>query len=277
MLTLNLNLLWRTLAVALVIAGLIIGAGKALGQPPKDLSPEDIEAIKKDPLLKAIITSGCYANYHPKVAVVQELLYIERQAGISGEARGITVAAACNESGFSPKAMGDWADIQTGERCANNTPGCQPTSFGMLQQKNWVRKKLRQLGAKGRIPQFDWKVAAFFWAKHMASQVPRVKEECGYKDSLDLWRASHRTAVMYPKCGRWRMRNGKQVCRQWIPRCHRVGRPLQSSHWRILDRWKSEARGEAPTDVVWKDQNGKVIPRAVNPIKESRTPVNVRP
>lgn len=79
-----------------------------------------------DPLAEVIVNHGCYANHSPPRAMVEQLLNIEAAAGITGPARGILVAAACNESGFNPNALGDWKGIIDGKRCKNNTAGCVP-------------------------------------------------------------------------------------------------------------------------------------------------------
>lgn len=226
--------------------------------------------VESDPLIKAVLTSGCYANYKPNPEIVRELFRIEETAGITGEARGILAAAACNESGFTKKAMGDFVDRVTGARCrTRDWKRCKPTSFGMVQQRGWVKKHIRKLGSKSGEPRFDWKIATTYWAQHLVNQIPKVRKECRYKDEIDIWRAAHRTSVVKPKCARWRVskKTGKQRCAKRIPRCHKIGKRF-TSHWKILMRWKHESNGTV--DLAQKKENVvpdkfKGYPRAVNP------------
>ncbi len=289
MLSININLLVRTLIVGTATALIILGSASALAE--NTTSHQDLAAIESDPLLKAIVSSGCYANYSPDVKTIRELLRIEKDAGISGKARGLLVAAACNESGFKHRAMGDFVDRVTGKRChTRDWQRCEPTSFGIVQQRGWVKKHLRRMGAKSKDPRFDWKIASAYWARHLVNQVPRVKEVCGYPDEEDIWRAAHRTSVMAALCGRYGKvrisKTGKpyQRCAKFIPRCHRLG-AKKRSHWKILARWQREAdwiakggqpqdRKGRPVNMVWTDEDGNPYPRAVNPTPaKSKKPV----
>ena len=179
--------------------------------------------MPEDRLRNVIVSNGCYANYKPDPKVVDHLLRIEQAAGFPDAARGLLVAAACNESGFQADAMGDWYDIRTRKRCKNNTPGCLPKSLGMLQFQGWAKKRIRRFSTSKDDPRFDWVASATYWSRHVARQVPRVIRECGYPNVADIWRAAHKTAITRPKCGRYRHRNGKQVCVKRIPHCHKVG------------------------------------------------------
>lgn len=210
-----------------------------------------------DTVYQAAITRGCYANHRPDPAVVRELFEIGRAAGIVEPARGLVAAGACSESGYKVTALGDWKDPVTGKRCANRTPGCVPTSYGMMQQvaRPW-KKRIRRLGATMREPRFDWQRAARVWSEHVVHQLRRVREECGYQLEEDVWRAAHRTSVRPSKCVRWRTRISKrtgehqQYCAKRVPRCHRLSTKDRlggmSRHWRILKAW----RGEIETALV---------------------------
>lgn len=198
-----------------------------------------------------IVKHGCYTNHKPDPKMVRALLSVEQAAGFAPAARGLLVAAACNESGFNPKALGDWHDIVTRKRCKNNTPGCVPKSYGLLQFQGWAKRHIRRLTDAKGDPRFDWRASAIYWAKHIVRQVPRVKRECGYPDALDVWRAAHRTAIVKPKCGQWKFRRGKQVCAKRIPRCHKVGTVYRSKHWSILTTWKRLADESFPRPVVF--------------------------
>jgi hypothetical protein len=195
-------------------------------------------APAEDTLFQAIVAQGCYANASPDPAVVRELLAIERAAGITGEGRGLLVAAACNESGFKAKARGDWSEYkETGVRV--------PTSLGMVQMKGWWVKRHPEwwTEAKTKEPRYEWRLAARVWSNHIVRQLPRVRRECGYTSERDVWRAAHRTALRPAKCARWRVskRTGNQYCAKRIARCHRLdtARRLKgmSPHWRIREAW----------------------------------------
>lgn len=214
-----------------------------ISAPPAD-GIERLEAV--------ILKHGCYANHKPDPKVVRQLLRVEVAAGFAPAARGLVVAAACNESGFNPRALGDWYSLTTGKRCKNNTPGCAPKSFGMFQFQGWAKRHIRRLTDAKGDPRFDWHASATYWAKHVAKQVPRVERECGYPDVADVWMAAHRTAVMFPKCARYRysQRLGKQVCAKRVPRCHRLGTKRQSKHWEIARMWQKIADKSFPRPVV---------------------------
>lgn len=180
-------------------------------------------------LTDAMMT-GCRGNI-PTRAMVDELLAIERAAGFPDDVRGLTVAAACNESGFKPGARGDYVSRGAGVR--------EPTSYGLLQFQAWAKRHIRKLGAKTRDPRLDWRASARFWTAHVAKQVPRVVRVCGYTDPVDIWRAAHLTAIRAPKCGRWRMIAGRQRCTRYEPRCHKIGSRNRQSHWKILHAWRA--------------------------------------
>ena len=206
-------------------------------------------ATPSDRLYDTIMTSGCYAQRSPDGDMVRELLRIEQRAGFTGPARGLLVAAACNESGLTSHALGDWVNPMTGKRCRNGAAGCIPKSYGLLQFQGWAKRKIRAYATNPKIkdPRFDWRASAEFWTRHVVKQIPRVRAECGYTDERDVWRAAHRTAVTAPKCGRWKARRGRQVCVQWIPRCHKIGRDYRSRHWKILHEWQAIASKRYPT------------------------------
>lgn len=236
MFTLQLQLAIRATIVALICALLVMCSGVVLQAHAKTTA---------DPLIEAAIKIGCRGNKASR-AMMEELFQIEADAGIEGDARGIVAAGACNESGFNPKALGDWESVIDRKRCKNNTPGCVPTSFGLMQFKPWAKKRIRKYGSTTRDPRFDWRASAKYWASHVVSQIARVKRVCRYPDMLNTWRAAHRTAVTAPKCllRRYSKKRGKMVCVKYVPRCHSMAKVYKSSHWGILDVWKAAASGK---------------------------------
>lgn len=210
-------------------------------------------------MVQAATKLGCRGNRAP-LEMARELVAIEEAAGFPAEVRGILLAAACNESGFNPHAGGDRRHAVTGAPCRGDD-ACLPTSIGLMQFGGWAKSKMGTASTKD--PRYDWRASARFWAAHVASQVPRVRRECpslrrGWDQAteLDVWRAAHRTAITKPKCGRYVIRGSKQVCANWVPRCHRLGRAYRSSHWRIWERWRSQS--EPPEE--WRN-----VPRALKP------------
>ena len=200
-----------------------------------------------DKFLKTSMSVGC-RGHHPTASMVEEILRYEREAGFPPEVAGITVAAACNESGFHPRARGDWKHHETRQWCSRsqrNSGLCYYTSGGILQLGGWAKKRLRAAGATSRDPRFDWRASVKVWTSHIASQVKRVRRDCptlarGWDAAteVDVWRAAHRTAVTRPKCIQYRMKAGRQVCVKRAPRCHKIGSRYESPHWEIWQMWR---------------------------------------
>ena len=251
------------LAITLTLATLMT-------TPPPDHAADGVPSPSaeskpsaEDALIDRIVTLGCRGNHATRKMVV-ELMAIEKDAGFPEEARGLLAAASCNESGFKPFGRGDWRSQTTGRRCRRGSAACAPTSLGIVQFGAWAKRGLRRMGSTMPEPRFDWRIAARFWAKHVAAQVSRVRAQCprlrrGWDKNtpeVDVWRAAHRTAVMFPKCGEYRLRKGRQKCVRRVPRCHRLGRRYKSAHWRILSRWRGE-------DVQPLPKKWQGIPRAV--------------
>lgn len=199
-----------------------------------------------DAFVDTVVAVGCVQNRSPDRAMVVELLEIEAAAGVPDVARGITVAAACRESGFGPAIKGDWrlrSDRRV--RCKEGSTNCAPRALGMFQHWYWARKGILRMGETDfHEPREDWRRAAEFWARHIVKQVPRVRRVCKYESELDVWKAAHRTAVTSPSCVE-RLKSGQ--CVKFRPRCHKVGVRRKSSHWSTRDGWYALA---APTSGV---------------------------
>ena len=90
----------------------------------------------------------------------RKLLAIERAAGVPFEYRGMVLAAACNESGYSPKAKGDGGK-----------------AIGILQMWPWWERKYS-------LDRRDPIQAATFWTKHILITVPKAVKRCGNKRSF---------------------------------------------------------------------------------------------
>jgi hypothetical protein len=196
-----------------------------------DLVTPPPDVVADMALADSIVNVGCISNRTPNRAMVLSLLSIERAAGIPELARGLTVAAACRESGMKPTRRGDWR-LKSDRRvhCKEGETGCKARALGLFQHWRWARKGIKRVcgwtwSADIRT---EWKCAARFWARHVVAQVPSVRKHCRYKDELAVWKAAHRTAVTMPKCVS-RTPGGR--CRKWRPRCP-VMRAHRSSHWK---------------------------------------------
>jgi hypothetical protein len=163
-----------------------------------------------------------YARDVPRDVLV-ELWRIDR-SGLPEAARGLVLAAACNESGY--RASGKCGDA--GRSC------------GMFQLMKWTIPGLRAIGAKGADPRLDWRAAARFYVSRVVRQIPRVRRHCrgrrGYatRESM-LWASAVQTAVRAPKCAE---RNTAGRCVRRVPRCARRGSRYEAKHWARLRQWR---------------------------------------
>ena len=111
------------------------------------------------------------------------MLQIERAYGVPDSVRGMTLAAACMESGFNPNAKGD-------------SHYGRHYSRGLYQQHAWFEKKYG-------IDRRDPIEATVSWVDHIASRVPKAKR-CGYKNEKDTWVAAWVIAIRSPARNRCR-------------------------------------------------------------------------
>ena len=184
------------------------------------------------PFVDEIVRVGCNGNY-PDRSMVETLLEIEEEAGFSGQARGLLVAAACAESGFNPAKKGDWRPKGCRRRVEET---CEARAVGLVQFWWWARKGVQRYGATTLEPREDWEASARYWAAHVVAQFPAVDRDCDHSLPYDRWHAAHRTAVVKPKCVR---RRGKR-CIKRMARCYVPG--AKSLHWRVLESWKGDRR-----------------------------------
>jgi hypothetical protein len=94
----------------------------------------------------------------------RKLLAVERASGVPFKYRGMTLAAACNESGYSPVAVGDGGK-----------------AIGLLQMWPWWERKYA-------VDRRDPIASAEFWTKHILSVVPKATKRCGTrKGFVSAW------------------------------------------------------------------------------------------
>lgn len=113
------------------------------------------------------------------------LLKVEREMNVPEVMRGMTLAAACKESGFSASAEGDHRFSKDGKT---------PKAIGIFQMwpfYEWAYKTDRR----------DVTSSARGWLKHIARQVPYVAKSCNTKTIEENWRVAWVTGVRAPKKG----------------------------------------------------------------------------
>lgn len=118
-------------------------------------------------------------------ANAQKLLKIETELCIPGFMRGMTLAAACIESGFDEKAEGDHKFSKDGKT---------PKAIGILQM--WPYYEVAY-----KTNRRDVESAARGWLKHIKAQVPSVQRRCKTISDTDTWRLAWVHGVRGPKKG----------------------------------------------------------------------------
>tara|TARA_R110000765_G_scaffold213082_1_gene318119 strand:- start:144 stop:782 length:639 start_codon:yes stop_codon:yes gene_type:complete len=149
--------------------------------------------------------------------LMRDILAIERSAGVPAKLQGMTLAAACHESGMRPDAAGDCKCRgvkglhQRPVTCPDNKP-CKWKARGILQQWPWVERY--------GVDRLNPLEAAEFWIRHLASRVAQAAKDCDIpKGDIDrIWRTAWVTAVRAPS---------KR------PRCRQKPR-----HWRRFTEWR---------------------------------------
>ncbi len=89
------------------------------------------------------------ASQAPSRAMMRAMLQAEEEVGVPHELRGMTLAAACHESGFSVSAIGDGG-----------------LAVGLLQMHPWW--------ARAGVPRRDPYLAARAWLERIAGLVGRA-------------------------------------------------------------------------------------------------------
>jgi len=134
-----------------------------------------------------------------------KLVEIEKKFNPPKKLKGMLLAAACRESGYNPKAKGDY-----------DKKG-RPRAIGILQQWPWVARYYK-------IDRTEPLQAADAWMKHIVKQLKYVKKRCKYKTPYRIWRAAWVTAIRAPKKG---------------GRCKE-----ESLHFRLLMKWQKKIKKE---------------------------------
>ena len=118
--------------------------------------------------------------------VLRKMLYLERTFDIPQRLRGMSLAAACSESGFRANANGDHKYSKTR----------QPVAIGILQLWPWWEKVYD-------IDRKDPLQSARAWLTHIDSLREKVRRQCrlGPRNSETLWVKSWVTGIRSRKKG----------------------------------------------------------------------------
>lgn len=109
------------------------------------------------------------------------LLLVEKHVGIPMMMYGMTLAAACSESGFNESAKGDHKFSKRRK----------PKAIGILQLWPWVKKY--------GVDRENLESSAEFWLRHIIRQHPSIKRRCKPRRKLKAWRQAWVTAIRAPK------------------------------------------------------------------------------
>lgn len=113
------------------------------------------------------------------------LLNVERELKIPDAMFGMTLAAACVESGFDANAEGDHRFSKDGKT---------PMAIGILQEWPFYETAYK-------VKRRNVESAARGWLTHIQKQVKSVEKNCKTKDVEETWKVAWVTGVRAPKKG----------------------------------------------------------------------------
>ena len=136
--------------------------------------------------------------------LLRKLLEIEKSYNVPNSLRGILLAAACHESGYNPKALGD-------RKFSKNKR--KPMAHGLFQMWPWWERAYK-------IDRMDPMQSAHAYMKHVVRQTKKVRKKCGRyysKSDRRRWVVGWVTAIRAPKAtGRCKERpRFYRIVRQW--------------------------------------------------------------
>ena len=199
---------------------------------------EDMEWIEKALTCKNITVPVVYRS------TLAYFLEVESRY-LPKELKGLSLAAACVESGFNPNARGDFRKWDNASNksveCKEGQKRCHAKAIGAFQFWPWADKY---------IDRNDMFASAEFWAQRVRIQVKQVHKHCRYYPYdykraggmvYRIWSAAEARAVRGP---------GKKRCRE------------RTLHWKLWVKWRAEVHkkiGKTPTRV-----NGRRVRPALN-------------
>lgn len=180
----------RLWPLAIAVAAAVIGSCPAPAHAV-ECAPSSTDPIGLTHTERRIIDAAmqCPRATDPDPWLLRDLLLLERQAGVPDELRGMVLAAACWESGYSSGAVGDAG-----------------RAIGIMQLWPWARVDRR-----------DPRAAARFWLGHVVTRIPKVRRECGLS-GVRLWIAAWVTAIRAPREGGRCLERPKHlaVLKEWV-------------------------------------------------------------
>ena len=148
--------------------------------------------IKSQKTLPEIAVSNCWhlknapdEKRKKALSVAQTIFDVEEDQKVPEKMRGMSLAAACLESGFNSKALGD-------RKFSKNKK--KPMAVGVFQLWPWYE---RAYGVDRKDPA----ESAAAWIKHIKRQVPRIKRMCRHRSLEKVWVAAWVTGIRYKKPG----------------------------------------------------------------------------
>lgn len=156
--------------------------------------------------------NNCHTRrwYDVDTDIVKDLVTIEKRFfethDIPKELRGMLLAAACNESGYNPRAQGDWTR-RRGRRV--------PMAKGIVQLHPWWTKKYK-------VDRFNHVESANAWMTHVVRQREKIDDRhwCKRHTNIKKW------VVAWVQTTRGRVNKENRY------RCYQ-----SPSHYRHLKRW----------------------------------------
>lgn len=135
-------------------------------------------------LAKTAVESCKRVRPENRVAAIlnaRKMLEIEKSMGVPEQFWGMSLAAACLESGFNPAAKGD-------------KRGKTYKAIGILQLWPFYERVYK-------TNRLDVSSSTASWLKHIIRMVPKVKKQCKYKTIERVWVAAWVTGIRYKKPG----------------------------------------------------------------------------
>ncbi len=162
----------------------------------------DLESPTYEEVLYQAI-HNCYDVNPEKVDIqlLERLIEVEKEFNVPPRFRGMILAAACQESRYSPLAKGDRKFSKSKKK---------PMAIGILQLWPFYERRY-EIDRKNPLQ------SARAWMQHIAKQLPKVKKQCRHRSEYKLWVAAWVTGVRYKKPE---------------GRCNEVPK-----HLRVLKRW----------------------------------------
>ena len=116
--------------------------------------------------------------------LIWQLIDIEKKHNLPPSLRGLLLAAACHESGYNPKALGD----------RKFSKKRKPMAKGLFQMWPWWEKRYK-------VNRTDPVPSAEAYMKHVSRQLKSTKKKCRYgkKHLKRNWLTAWATAIRAPK------------------------------------------------------------------------------